>query len=250
MSGHSKWSTIKRKKGKADAARGKVFTKLIKEITVAAREGGGDIEANARLRTAVAAAKTANMPADNIKRGIMKGTGELDGVNYEQSSYEGYGPGGVAVLVEVLSDNKNRTVAEIRHIFSKRGGSLGEVGCVGWMFDRKGYIVVDKNKINEDEIMDKAIEAGAIDIVTSDDSYDIYTEYADLETVRSALEKGGVEMESAEMTMIPQNTIKLDGKHAEQMLRLYESLEDNDDVSNVFANFDIDESLMEKISEG
>ena len=250
MSGHSKWSTIKRKKGKADAQRGKVFTKLIKEITVAAREGGGDIETNARLRTAVATAKAANMPADNIKRGIMKGTGELEGVNYEQSSYEGYGPGGVAVLVEVLSDNKNRTVAEVRHLFSKHGGSLGEVGCVGWMFDRKGYIVIDKSKIGEDEIMEKAIEAGASDIVTSGDSYEIYTEFADMETVRSTLEKDGLEMESVQMTMIPQSTIKLDDKHAEQMLRLYEALEDNDDVSNVFANFDIDESIMEKISEG
>lgn len=250
MSGHSKWSTIKRKKGKADAQRGKIFTKLIKEITVAAREGGGDIDANARLRTAVAAAKTANMPADNIKRGIMKGTGELEGISYDQSSYEGYGPGGVAVLVEVLTDNKNRTVAEIRHLFTKSGGSLGEVGCVGWMFDRKGYIVVDKGKIGEDEIMEKAIEAGANDIITSGDLYEIYTEYADLETVRSALEEGGVEIESAEMTMIPQNTVKLEDKHAEQMLRLYEILEEHDDVSNVFANFDIDESIMEKISEG
>jgi len=250
MSGHSKWSTIKRKKGKADAARGKIFTKLIKEITVAAREGGGDIDANARLRTAVTAAKAANMPADNIKRAIMKGTGELEGVSYEQSSYEGYGPGGVAILVEVLTDNKNRTVAEIRHLFTKNGGSLGEVGCVGWMFDRKGYIVVDKSKIGEDDLMDKAIEAGASDIVTSGDTYEIYTEYTDLENVRSALENGKVDMESAEITMIPQNTIKLEGKQAEQMLRLYESLEDNDDVSNVYANFDIDESIMEQISEG
>jgi len=201
MSGHSKWSTIKRKKGKADAARGKVFTKLIKEITVAAREGGGDIDANARLRTAVAAAKAANMPADNIKRGIMKGTGELEGVSYEQSSYEGYGPGGVAVLVEVLTDNKNRTVAEIRHIFSKYNGSLGEVGCVGWMFDRRGYIAIGKEKIDEDTLMEKAIEAGASDIQTEGENYEIYTEVADLETVRSALESGGVEADSVELTM-------------------------------------------------
>ncbi len=250
MSGHSKWSTIKRKKGKADAERGRTFTKLIKEITVAAREGGGDINANARLRTAVAAARAANMPADNIKRAIMKGTGELEGVRYEQSSYEGYGPGGVAILVEVLTDNKNRTVSEIRHIFTKNGGSLGEVGCVGWMFDRKGYIVVPKSKIGEDELMEKAIESGASDILTSGDSYEIYTDYGDLDFVRSSLEKAGLEVESAEITMIPQSTIKLDGKQAEQMLRLYESLEDNDDVSKVFANFDIDESIMEKISEG
>jgi len=250
MSGHSKWSTIKRKKGKADAERGRTFTKLIKEITMAAREGGGDINANARLRTAVAAARAANMPADNIKRAIMKGTGELEGVRYEQSSYEGYGPGGVAILVEVLTDNKNRTVSEIRHIFTKNGGSLGEVGCVGWMFDRKGYIVVPKSKIGEDELMEKAIESGASDILTSGDSYEIYTDYGDLDFVRSSLEKAGLEVESAEITMIPQSTIKLDGKQAEQMLRLYESLEDNDDVSKVFANFDIDESIMEKISEG
>jgi len=250
MSGHSKWSTIKRKKGKADAERGKIFTKLIREITVAAREGGADIEANTRLRTAVTAAKAANMPADNIKRGIMKGTGELEGVHYEQSTYEGYGPGGVAILVEVLSDNKNRTVAEIRHIFSKHGGSLGEVGCVGWMFERRGYIAVEKSAIGEDELMERAIEAGATDVQMSGEIYDIYTEIGDLENVRSALEKGGVKIESAEAAMVPQSTIRLDGKHAEQMLKLYEALEENDDVSHVFANFDIDESIMEKISEG
>lgn len=248
MSGHSKWSTIKRKKGKADAERGKIFTKLIREITVAAREGGGDMDANVRLRTAVAAAKAANMPADNIKRGIMKGTGELEGVHYEQSSYEGYGPGGVAILVETLSDNKNRTVAEIRHIFTRHNGSLGEVGCVGWMFDRKGYIVVGRDKIGEEELMEKAIEAGANDIQSSDESYEIYTDMTDFEDVRAALEKSGVEMETAEITMIPQSTIQLDGKNAEQMLKLYEELEEHDDVSHVYANFDIEESLMEQLS--
>lgn len=248
MSGHSKWSTIKRKKGKADAERGKIFTKLIREITVAAREGGPDIEANTRLRTAVTAAKAANMPADNIKRGIMKGTGELEGVHYEQSSYEGYGPGGVAIMVEVLTDNKNRTVAEVRHIFSKHGGSLGEVGCVGWMFDRRGFISVEKNSIGEDALMEKAIDAGATDVQTAGEIYEIYTEIGELEKVRSALEKGGVKIESAEPTMVPQSTIKLDGKHAEQMLKLYEALEENDDVAHVFANFDIDESVMEKVS--
>jgi len=249
MSGHSKWSTIKRKKGKADAERGKVFTKLIREISVAAREGGGDPEANPRLRTAIAAAKAANMPADNIKRAVQKGTGELEGVKYESTHYEGYGPGGVAVLVEVLTDNKNRTVAEVRHVFSRYNGSLGEVGCVGWMFDRKGYIVVDKDKIGEDELIEKALDAGAEDVRSTGDIYEIYTEFTELENVRSALESSGIEMASAEPTLIPQNTIKLDGKQAEQMLKLYEAIEDLDDVSNVYANFDIDESVMEEFSE-
>jgi YebC/PmpR family DNA-binding regulatory protein len=249
MSGHSKWSTIKRKKGKLDAQRGKIFTKHIREITVAAREGGGDPDLNPRLRTAVAAAKADNMPADNIKRAIQKGTGELEGVKYESTNYEGYGPGGVAILVEVLTDNKNRTVADVRHVFSKHNGSLGEVGCVGWMFNRKGYIVVDKNKIGEDEMIEKALEAGAEDVQSSDDIYEIYTELVELENVRSALESTGIEMISAEPTMIPQNTIKLDGKQAEQMLKLYEGLEDLDDVAHIYANFDIDESIMEEMTE-
>ena len=250
MSGHSKWSTIKRKKGKADAERGRIFTKLIREITVAARGGGGDLEANPKLRTAVAAARAGNMPADNIKRAILKGTGELEGVRYEEFSYEGYGPGGVAILVEVLTDNKKRTVAEVRHMLTKHNGSLGEVGCVGWMFNRKGYITVDKNKIDEDELMEKALDAGAIDVQSSSDLYEIYTEFSDLESVRSELENGKIEIASVEPAMIPQNTIKLDGKQAEQMLRLYESLEDHDDVVHVYANFDIDDSIMEKFSEG
>lgn len=250
MSGHSKWSTIKRKKGKADAERGKIFTKLIREITVAARDGGGDIDANAKLRTAVAAARAANMPADNIKRATLKGTGELEGVRYEQSSYEGYGPGGVAVLIEALTDNKNRTVADVRHIFTKHNGSLGEIGCVGWMFDRKGYITVEKNKVGEDELMEKALDAGAIDVQSADDIYEIYTEFPDLESVRSALENSNIVMTSVQPAMIPQNTIKLEGKRAETMLRLCEALEEHDDVVHVYANFDIDESIMEKISEG
>ncbi len=250
MSGHSKWSTIKRKKGKADAERGRIFTKLIREITVAAREGGGDLEINAKLRTAVAAAKAANMPADNIKRATQKGTGELEGIRYEQSSYEGYGPGGVAVLIEVLTDNKNRTVADVRHIFTKHNGSLGEVGCVGWMFNRKGHITVGKDRIGEDELMEKALDAGAVDLQSSDETYEIYTEFADLESVRAALEKNSIQITSVEPAMIPQNTIKLDGKRAEQMLRLYEALEEHDDVVHVYANFDIDESIMEKMSEG
>lgn len=250
MSGHSKWSTIKRKKGKADAQRGRIFTKLIREITVAARGGGGDLEANPKLRTAVAAARAGNMPADNIKRAIQKGTGELEGVRYEGFSYEGYGPGGVAILVEVLTDNKKRTVADVRHILTKHNGSLGEVGCVGWMFNRKGYITVDKNRIDEDELMEKALDAGAIDVQSSNDLYEIYTDFSDLESVRSELENRKIEIASVEPAMIPQNTIKLDGKQAEQMLRLYESLEDHDDVVHVYANFDIDDSIMEKFSEG
>jgi len=250
MSGHSKWATIKRKKGKLDAERGKMFTKLIREITVAAREGGGDMESNVRLRTAVIAAKAANMPADNIKRGILKGTGELEGTHYEQQSYEGYGPGGVAILVETLTDNKNRTVAEIRHIFTKHNGSLGEVGCVGWMFDRKGYILVEKGTIDEDELMEKALDAGASDFIAGGEIYEIFTEYADFDSVRTALEKANVKFAQAEITMKPQTTIKIDGRNAEHMLKLYEDLEDHDDVQKVFANFDIDESVMMKLSEG
>jgi YebC/PmpR family DNA-binding regulatory protein len=250
MSGHSKWATIKRKKGKLDAERGKMFTKLIREITVAAREGGGDMDSNVRLRTAVAAAKAANMPADNIKRGILKGTGELEGTRYEQQSYEGYGPGGVAVLIETLTDNKNRTVAEVRHIFTKHNGSLGEVGCVGWMFDRKGYIAVDKGSIDEDELMEKALDAGASDFISGDDIYEIYTEYADFDTVRTALDRAGVKFAQAEITMKAQTTIRLEGKNAEQMIKLMEDLEDHDDIQKVFANFDIDESVMMKLSEG
>jgi YebC/PmpR family DNA-binding regulatory protein len=248
MSGHSKWATIKRKKGKLDAQRGRTFTKLIKEITVAARSGGGDIEGNPRLRTAVATAKAANMPADNIKRAIKKGTGELPGTTYEEANYEGYGPGGVAVLVQVLTDNKNRTVAEVRHIFTKNNGNLGEAGCVGWMFDKKGFITVEKDKVSEDQLMEWAIEAGASDFSSESDIYEIYTEYTDLETVRSALENKGVEMATAELTMIPQSTVKLDGKHAEQMIRLFEALEEHDDIQKTYANFDIDESILEELS--
>jgi YebC/PmpR family DNA-binding regulatory protein len=249
MSGHSKWATIKRKKGKLDAQRGRVFTKLIKEITVAAREGGGDQEANPRLRTAVATAKAANMPADNIKRAIKKGTGELPGTTYEEAHYEGYGPGGVAVLVKVLTDNKNRTVAEIRHIFTKNGGSLGEAGCVGWMFDKKGYITVDFEKAQEDSLMEQAIEAGAIDFSSANGIYEIYTEFAEFDKVRAALESKKVELATAEISQVPQSTIKLEGKHAEQMIRLFESLEEHEDVQQVFANFDIDEKIMEQLTE-
>ncbi|MCD6161385.1 MAG: YebC/PmpR family DNA-binding transcriptional regulator [candidate division Zixibacteria bacterium] len=248
MSGHSKWATIKRKKGKLDAQRGKTFTKLIKEITVAARGGGGDQEANPRLRTAVAIAKAANMPQDNIKRAIQKGTGELPGVTYEEANYEGYGPGGVAVLVNVLTDNKNRTVADIRNIFVKHNGNLGEAGCVGWMFDTKGYITVELDKASEDELMEWAIDAGAEDFSSDGGIYEIYTTYSDLEKVRLALEGNNVEMTTAEITQIPQTTIKIEGKHAEQMIRLFEALDDHDDVQKVYANFDIDEKLLEELS--
>ena len=248
MSGHSKWATIKRKKGKLDAQRGMMFTKLIKEITVAAREGGGDADSNSRLRTAVLAAKTANMPQDNNKRAIQKGIGELPGTTYEEAHYEGYGPGGVAVLVQVLTDNKNRTVAEVRHIFTKNAGNLGEAGCVGWMFDKKGYITVDLDKANEEELMELAIDAGASDFTSDSGIYEIYTEYADLEKVRKALETKGVEMAVAEITLIPQSTVKLEAKQAEQMIRLFETLEDHDDVQKTYANFDIDEKILEELS--
>jgi YebC/PmpR family DNA-binding regulatory protein len=251
MSGHSKWSTIKRKKGKLDAQRGAMFTKVIKEITVAARHGGGDMESNPRLRTAVAASKAINMPAENIKRAILKGTGELPGTTIEEASYEGYGPGGVAIILQVLTDNKNRTVAEIRHIFTRQGGNMGEAGCVGWMFHKKGYITVDRDKttLKEDELMDMAIEAGAADF-SSDDSnvYEIFTEYNNLDKVRVVLESKGVPLSTAEITMIPQSSVKLAGKEAEQMIKLYETLDEHDDIQKVYANFDIDEKLLEQLS--
>jgi len=248
MSGHSKWSSIKRKKGKADAERGKVFTKLIREITVVAREGGGDPEANARLRSAIAAAKAANMPADNIKKAVMKGTGELPGVSYETANYEGYGPGGVAVLVDVLTDNKNRTVAEIRHLFTKNGANLGEAGCVGWMFQKRGYITVPKENATEEDLLEIIVEAGAQDMEVGTDYYEITTPFIEFEKVRKALESKSIPIEDAEITMVPQTTVKLEGKHAEQMLRLMEAIEDHDDVQNVYANFDIEEEIMEKLA--
>lgn len=248
MSGHSKWASIKRKKGKVDAQRGKAFSKLIKEITVAARAGGGDPDGNPRLRAAVAAAKAANMPQDNIKRAILKGTGELPGTQYEEAYYEGYGPGGVAVLVMVLTDNKNRTVAEIRHIFVKNAGNLGEAGCVGWMFEKKGYITIDFDKAKEEELMDWAIDVGATDFSSDSGIYEIYTEYADLDKIRSALEEKGVEISTAEITKIPQSTVRLEGKAAEQMIRLFEALEEHDDVQKVYANFDIDDNVLEELS--
>ena len=249
MSGHSKWSTIKRKKAKTDAQRGKIFTKLIKEITVAARNGGGDEESNPALRTAIAAAKAANMPAANIERAIKRGTGELPGVSYEQVVYEGYGPGGTALMIDALTDNKNRTVAEIRHILSKHNASLGESGCVAWIFERKGIITVKADAIDEDALMDIAIEAGADDLSREDDLYEIVTQPQAFEGVKKALEENSVQIESAELTMHPKNTVNIEEKDAEQLLKLLDALEDHDDVSHVYSNFDIDPEVLAKISQ-
>jgi YebC/PmpR family DNA-binding regulatory protein len=250
MSGHSKWSTIKRKKGAIDSARGKVFTKLIKEITLAARLGGGDIEGNARLRSAVLAAKEENMPKDNIERAIKKGTGELaGGAAYEETTYEGYGPGGVAVLIDVMTDNKNRTVAEIRHILSKHGGNLGENGCVGWMFDKKGSIVFEKRAVAEDELMEVALEAGAEDVRDQENEWEVITDPTAFDAVKKVIDLKGWKYLEAQVGKIPQNTVKLEANKAEQMLKLMEKLEDNDDVQNVYANFDIPDDVMEKLSQ-
>ncbi len=245
MSGHSKWSTIKHKKGAADAKRGKVFTKLIKEITVAARMGGsGDPDANPRLRTAIAAAKAENMPKDNIERAIKKGTGELEGVNYDESIYEGYGPGGAAVLVESLTDNKNRAVADIRHIFAKCGGNMGENGCVAWMFDKKGYLCVAKQAVDEDRLMEIALEAGAEDIREDGKQWEVITEPEDFEKVKAALDEASIEYNDAEVTMLPKNTTNVTGKGAEQMVRLMELLDDCEDVQKVYTNADIPDEFV------
>jgi YebC/PmpR family DNA-binding regulatory protein len=247
MSGHSKWHTIKHKKGALDAKRGKLFTKLIKEITIAARSGGsGDVNTNARLRKAVSDAKAANMPADTIDRAIKRGTGELEGVHYDEITYEGYGPGGVAVMVEVTTDNRNRTVAEIRHLFSKNGGNMGETGSVGWMFNRKGQIIVDSGVKGEDEMMELALEAGADDFQADGDSYQILTTPEDFHAVLDKLKAAGIEPMSAEVAMIPQNTISLEGGAANQMMKLYDALDDHDDVQNVYTNFEPDEAAMEQ----
>jgi len=244
MSGHSKWAGIKHKKAKVDAQRGRVFTKLIREITVAARVGGGDPGGNPRLRTAIQAAKAVNMPADNIERAIKKGTGELEGVHYEEITYEGYGPGGVAVLVEVLTDNKNRAVGEIRKIFSRHGGNLGESGCVAFLFEKKGYIQVDAAKVDEDKLMTIALDAGAEDLQREESIFAVTSAPKDFEKVRDPIVKSGIQPLSAEITMLPKTTVKLEGKHAEQMLRLMEELEEHDDVQHVYANFDIPEEIM------
>ena len=248
MAGHSKWANIKHRKGAADAKRGKIFTRLIKEITVAARMGGGDIEGNPRLRAAVTTAKTVNMPKDNITRAIKKGTGEIEGEVYDEILYEGYGPGGVAVLVECMTDNRNRTVADIRHYFAKSNGNLGESGCVAWMFDKKGTIQVEKSGISEEELMDLALEAGAEDVVEEDSGFQVLTAPEEFETVREALEQAGVTMGDAEVSMVPKNTIEVtDENVAKSLMKLLENLEDHDDVQNVHANFDMDDSLMENI---
>ncbi len=248
MSGHSKWSTIKHKKAAKDAKRGKIFTKLIKEITVAARMGGGDVNANPRLRTAVLTARAASMPADNIDRAIKKGTGELEGVNYEEVSYEGYGPAGVAIMLSVLTDNRNRTVAEIRNLFGKHGGNLGETGCVAWMFSKKGVITVDKSAVAEERLFEIALEGGADDIADAGELFEVTVAPEKLEDVKTALEGGGIKAASAEVTMVPQNTITARGRDAEQTLKLLEVLEDHDDVQKVAANVDIPQEEVERLS--
>ncbi len=245
MSGHSKWSSIKHKKGAADAKRGKVFTKLIKEITVAARMGGsGDPDTNPRLRTAIVAAKSENMPKDNIERAIKKGTGELEGVNYEENTYEGYGPGGAAVFLESLTDNKNRAVADIRHIFSKCGGNMGENGCVAWMFDKKGCIVVERTVTDEDTLMEVALEAGAEDVREDDTNFEVITAPEDFEAVKAAIDAKEIAYLDAEVTMLPQTTTDLKGKEADQMIRLMDMLDDCDDVQKVYTNADIPDDLV------
>ncbi len=245
MSGHSKWSTIKHKKGAADKKRGKIFTKLIKEITVAARMGGGDVESNPRLRHAIAAAKAQNMPKDNFDRAIKKGTGELEGVNYEEILYEGYGPGGVAVLVECLTDNKNRTIADVRYIFNKAGGNVGTDGCVAWMFDKKGLISVSKDDADEDTLMEVALDAGAEDIKDEGDVFEIITEPGDYDAVKDAVDKAEITCQMSEITMIPQNMTAVDGKEAEQIVRFMDALDDCDDIQKFYTNADIPDEVFE-----
>ncbi len=245
MSGHSKWSQIKHKKAATDAKKGKAFTKIVKEITVAARSGG-DPDGNPRLRLALEKAKEVNMPSDNIKKAIMKGTGELPGVTYEEVTYEGYGPGGAAVMMEVLTDNKNRTVSEIRHILSKNGGNLGESGCVAWIFDKKGYILVEKSKIDEDTLMTIVLDAGAEDMKNDpkEDNYEIITETENLDMVKNALSSNKIEFSLAEVTMLPKNYVPVEGSSAEQMIRLVDALEDHEDIQNVYANFDVADDTL------
>lgn len=244
MSGHSKWHSIKHKKAATDSKRGRIFTRLIKEMTVAARNGGGDVDSNPRLRLAVATAKSNNMPAENIKRAIMRGTGELPGVSYEEVNYEGYGPGGVAIIMATLTDNKNRTVAELRHLLSKNGGNLGETGCVGWMFERKGYFVVEKAAAEEEKLMEIVLGAGADDMSEDGSNFEILSSPENFDSVRSALESAGIATAAAEISMMPQNYVKLEGKNAQTMLKLMEALEDHEDIQNVWSNFDVDESEL------
>ena len=248
MSGHSKWHSIKHKKAATDSKRGRIFTRLIKEMTAAARMGGGDPESNPRLRLAIATAKASNMPAENIKRAVMRGTGELPGVSYEDVNYEGYGPGGVAIFMHVLTDNKNRTVAEIRHLLSKNGGNLGESGSVKFMFHRKGYFVVEKSAVEEDKLMEIVLSAGADDMTEDGSNFEITTSPESFDAVKGALEEAGIPMAASEISMVPQNHVKLEGKSAQTMLKLMEALEEHEDVQNVWANFDIDESELEVVS--
>jgi YebC/PmpR family DNA-binding regulatory protein len=249
MSGHSKWAQVKHKKAAVDVRKGKIFSKIAKEIAVAARIGGGDPDGNPRLRTAIEKAREVNMPGENIKRAIMKGTGELPGVSYEETVYEGYGPGGTAILLEVFTDNRNRTVSEIRHIMTKHGGNLGEAGCVAWMFDKKGYILIEKTKTDEDSLMAAALEAGAADMKSDpgEDNYEIITAPEDLNKVKSALEAAGIPVALAEITMLPKSYVALDEKSAEQMIRLVDTLEDHEDIQNVYTNFDIPDEVMAKV---
>jgi YebC/PmpR family DNA-binding regulatory protein len=247
MSGHSKWSTIKRKKGKADAERGRVFTKVIKEITVAARNGGGEPENNPRLRSAMDAARAANMPASNIEKAVKRGTGELPGISYEEQTLEGYGPQGIAIFIETLTDNKNRTTSEIRHILVRNGGHLGEVGCVSWMFSQKGSITVDKGKVQEDELMTLALDAGAEDVTDEKEYFEILTAPTDFERVKARLKEANIAFSAAQITRYPQTYVKLEGKHAEQTLKLMDAIEEHDDVQKAYANFDIPDEVMEQL---
>jgi YebC/PmpR family DNA-binding regulatory protein len=249
MAGHSKWAQIKHKKAHADVKKGKLFTKIVKEIATAARLGGGDPAGNPRLRLAIEKAKAMNMPQDNVRKAIMKGTGELPGVSYEEYTYEGYGPGGVAVMMQVLTDNKNRTLPEIRHVMTKHGGSIGETGCVSWMFQQKGYLLVNKEAVSEDAVMHVVLESGAEDMKNDPEEvhYEIITSPEDFNTVKEAVQKAGLPVASAEITQLPQNYIVLDENSAEQMIKLIETLEEHDDVQNVYANFDIPDSIAEAV---
>jgi YebC/PmpR family DNA-binding regulatory protein len=248
MSGHSKWSTIKRKKGKADAQRGQIFTKIIRVITVAARSGGGDPETNVKLKAAIQLAKENNMPNENIEKAIKRGSGEADGVSYEEVTYEGYGPGGVAVLIEALTDNKNRTIPEIRKIFSRNAGNLGENGCVAWMFDKRGYFIFEKTKVNEDIIVDLALEAEAEDVKSDNENVEVVTPPEDYKKFSDLIKEQNIDCLLGEITLIPKTTVDLEGKKARQMLNLMEQLEEQDDVQKVYANFNIADEIMEEIS--
>ncbi|MBI2198528.1 MAG: YebC/PmpR family DNA-binding transcriptional regulator [Candidatus Rokubacteria bacterium] len=248
MSGHSRWSQIKRKKGKTDVQRGKLFSKILREITVAARNGGGDPKGNVRLKAAMEAARAANMPADNIKRAIQKGTGELPGESYEEITYEGYGPGGVAILLQVLTDNKNRTGPEIRRAFEKNGGRMGTAGCVAWMFDRRGVIQVDAERVTEDDLLEKALDAGAMDVKRVEKAFEITTAPDEMEPVREALERQGIPVLEAAVAMLPQSTVRVEGKEASVVLRLIEALEEQDDVQAAYSNYDIPDEVLDAIS--